>query len=396
MTTTAPSPAVATGASSSLPETMQGVFLPGDRTAELRTHDVPTPGPGQVLVQVGASGICGSDIGFIYGGYKTHKGLDGAPAYKGVVAGHEPSGRIVSAGPGVTRFGVGDDVIVYHIQGCGRCRNCRSGYFISCTDQPHKASYGWQRDGGHAEYVLVDESTCVPLPDGLSYVDGALIACGFGTAYEGLRRTGVHGGEDLLVVGLGPVGLAAAMLGRMLGARRVIGVERSPERIEFVRATGLVDDVVLADADAVANVLALTDGVGCQVAVDCSGSTPGRSTAVEAAAEWGRVGLLGEGGRLETEVSDTLLHKQLTLTASWVTSLQGMEDVARMIAEGGLSPEIVVSHRLPLGAADEAYRIAAAGATGKVVLVPDGAPVREEPASRTTTVGHAASGHAAS
>ena len=385
MTTTVPSSATAPRDSAGSPplrSTMQGVFLPGDGTAELRTHDVPTPGPGQVLVQVGASGICGSDIGFIYHGYKTHKGLDGAPAYQGVVAGHEPCGRIVASGADVTRFGVGDDVIVYHIQGCGQCRNCRAGYFISCTDQPHKASYGWQRDGGHAEYVLVDESTCVPLPDGLSYVDGALIACGFGTAYEGLRRTGVHGGEDLLVVGLGPVGLAAAMLGRMLGARRVIGVERSPERIEFVRATGLVDDVVLADADAVENVLALTGGVGCQVAVDCSGSTPGRSTAVEAAAEWGRVGLLGEGGRLETEVSDTLLHKQLTLTASWVTSLQGMEDVARMIAEGGLSPEIVVSHRLPLTDADEAYRIAAAGATGKVVLVPAGAPVREEPADR--------------
>lgn len=379
---TAPSAPDATGASSAPSGTMQGVFLPGDGTAELRSHEIPTPGPGQVLVQVGASGICGSDIGFIYHGYKTHKGLDGAPAYQGVVAGHEPCGRIVASGSDVTRFGVGDDVIVYHIKGCGRCRNCRSGYFISCTDQPHKASYGWQRDGGHAEYVLVDESTCVPLPDGLSYVDGALIACGFGTAYEGLRRTGVHGGEDLLVVGLGPVGLAAAMLGRMLGARRVIGVERSPERIEFVRATGLVDDVVVADADAVDAVLALTGGVGCQVAVDCSGSTPGRSTAVEAAAEWGRVGLLGEGGRLETEVSDTLLHKQLTLTASWVTSLQGMEDVARMIAEGGLSPEVVVSHRLPLTDADEAYRIAAAGATGKVVLVPAGAPVREEPAGR--------------
>ena len=357
---------------------MHGVFLPGNATAEVREYVVPDPGPGQVLVQVGASGICGSDIGFIYNGYKTHKGLDGAPAYQGVIAGHEPSGRIVSVGPGVTRFGLGDDVIVYHIQGCGRCRNCRAGYFISCTDQPHKASYGWQRDGGHAEFVLVDESTCIPLPSGLSFVDGALIACGFGTAYEGLRRTGLHGGEDLLVVGLGPVGLAAAMIGRMLGARRVVGVERSSERIDFVRSTGLVDDVVIADADAMSNIRALTHGVGCQVTVDCSGSTPGRSTAVDGAAEWGRVGLIGEGGHLETEVSDSILHKQLTLTGSWVTSLQGMEDVSNMIAAAGLSPEIIVSHRLDLLDADEAYAVAAAGATGKVVLIPAGAPTRAQ------------------
>lgn len=355
---------------------MHGVFLPGDATAVIRQFPTPEPGPGQVVVQVGASGICGSDIGFIYRGYKSHKGLDGAPAYKGVIAGHEPSGRIVAAGTGVTRFGVGDDVIVYHIQGCGRCRNCRSGYFISCTDQPNKAAYGWQRDGGHAEYMLVDESTCIPLLGDLTFVDGALIACGFGTAYEGLKRTGIHGGEDLLVVGLGPVGLAAAMLGRMLGARRIIGVDRSLERIEFVKSTGLVDDIVIADENTVANVLELTDGVGCQVAVDCSGTTPGRSTAVECAAEWGRVGLLGEGGRLETEVSETLLHKQLTLTASWVTSLQGMEDVTRMLARAGLHPEIVVSHTLPLLEADEGYRLAAAGAEGKVVLIPAGAPVR--------------------
>ena len=358
--------------------TMRGVFLPGDDTAVIKKYPIPEPGPGQVLVQVGASGICGTDLGLIYHGYKTHRGLNGAPAYKGVIAGHEPSGRIVKAGPGLVRFAVGDDVIVYHIQGCGRCSNCRSGYFISCTDQLHKASYGWQRDGGHAEYVLVDESTCILLPAGLSFVDGALIACGFGTAYEGLKRTGLHGGEDLLVVGLGPVGLAAAMIGRLLGARRVIGVERSLERIEFVRSTGLVDDVVVADDLAVDNILALTDGVGCQVTVDCSGSTPGRSTAVDAVAEWGRVGFIGEGGRLETEVSDSLLHKQVTLTASWVTSLQGMEDVSKLIAEAHLSPEVVVSHRLPLLDADEAYKIAAAGATGKVVLIPTGAPERDE------------------
>ncbi|MFE4951939.1 zinc-binding dehydrogenase [Leifsonia sp. NPDC056665] len=358
--------------------TMRGVFLPGDSTAVTREIPVPEPGPGQVLVKVGASGICGSDLGLIYNGHHTHRGLDGAPAYKGVVAGHEPSGRIVKAGPGLVRFGVGDDVIVYHIQGCGRCGNCRAGYYISCSDPRNKASYGWQRDGGHADYVLVDESTCIPLPDGLSFVDGALIACGFGTAYEGLKRTGIHGGEDLLVVGLGPVGLAAAMIGRLLGARRIIGVERSLERIEAVRSGGLLDDIVQADSSAVANIMSLTKGVGCQVSVDCSGSTPGRSTAVGATAEWGRVGLIGEGGRLETEVSDTLLHKQLTLTASWVTSLQGMEELSRLLSDAGLRPEDVVTHRFDLADADEAYKLAASGSTGKVVLIPAGAPQRED------------------
>lgn len=355
-------------------DTMRGVFLPGNSTAEVREYPVPTPGPGQLLLRMGASGICGSDIGYIFHEYKTHKGLDGKPAYHGVIAGHEPCGRVVAAGTGCRRFGEGDRVLVYHIVGCGRCPNCRAGHFISCADAKHREAYGWQRDGGHADYILVEESTCIPLPEPLTYADGALIACGFGTAYEGLSRTGLHGGEDLLVVGLGPVGMAAATIGRLLGARRIIGVERGAERISFVEGTGLLDDVVMADESSADAVLELTGGAGCAVTVDCSGSAPGRATALNAAAEWGRVSLLGEGGRLETEVSDVMLHKQLTVFASWVTSLQGMEKLTWMLRAEGVHPERVISHRMPLSQANEAYTLAASGAAGKVMIVPEEQP----------------------
>lgn len=350
--------------------TMEGVFLPGNSTAVLHTYDVPEPGPGQVLLAVGASGICGSDIGYIYREYKTHKGLDGAPAYRGVVAGHEPAGTVVSAGPGCQRVQLGDRVIVYHIVGCGACRNCSLGYFISCKDETRRQAYGWQRDGGHAPYLLAEEFTCIPLPDELTLVDGSLIACGFGTAYEGLRRVGAGAADTLLVVGLGPVGLAAAMIARCLGVDRVLGVDRAGPRLDFVRETGLVDDVVFAGEDALAEFQELTDGTGCSVTVDCSGSTAGRSLALELAAEWGRVSLLGEGGRLETEVSDTLLHKQLTVHASWVTSVQGMADVARLLAREDSHPEKIVSDRFSLADAAEAYAVAAEAAGGKVVLLP--------------------------
>jgi threonine dehydrogenase-like Zn-dependent dehydrogenase len=353
---------------------MKGVFLPGNSTAVLRDYDIAEPGRDQVLLQVGASGICGSDIGYIYHGYKSHKGLDGAPAYRGVVAGHEPAGTVLASGPNCTRIRPGDRVVVYHVVGCGECRNCRAGYFISCRNERLRQAYGWQRDGGHAPYLLAEESTCIPLPEELTLVDGSLIACGFGTAYEGLRRVGAHGADTLLVVGLGPVGLAAAMIARCLGVRQVIGVEPSTERIDFARSSGLVDSLVPADDQSVAAILDLTSGAGCSVAVDCSGSTAGRSTAVGAVAEWGRVSLLGEGGRLETEVSDTLLHKQVALHASWVTSLPGMEDLAALLVRHGLHPETVVNHRLPLSEAGRAYELASSRAGGKVVLVPDGTP----------------------
>jgi threonine dehydrogenase-like Zn-dependent dehydrogenase len=350
--------------------TMAGVFLPGDSTAVLRTYPVPEPGPGQVLLAIGASGICGSDIGYIYRKYMTHKGLDGAPAYRGVVAGHEPAGTVLATGPGCRRVKPGDRVIVYHIVGCGACRNCRAGYFISCRDEVRREAYGWQRDGGHAPYLLAEESTCIPLPDELTLVDGSLVACGFGTAYEGLRRVAAVAGDTLLVVGLGPVGLAAAMIARCLGVDRVLGVDRAGPRLDFVRGTGLVDDLVAAGDDAAAEIQELTGGAGCSVTVDCSGSTAGRSVALESVAEWGRVSLLGEGGRLETEVSDTLLHKHVTLHASWVTSVPGMADVARLLAREGAHPERIVSHRFPLAEAGKAYALAAEAADGKVVLLP--------------------------
>jgi threonine dehydrogenase-like Zn-dependent dehydrogenase len=353
---------------STVPATMKGAYLPGDSSAVIKDVPVPAPGHGQLLLAVGASGICGSDIGYIYREHKTHKGIEG-PAYLGVVAGHEPSGQVVQAGPGCRRFTEGDRVLVYHIAGCGQCENCRRGQFISCA-QPDRKAYGWQRDGGHAEYLLADESTCIGLPDELSFVDGALIACGFGTAYEGLRRVDVSGADDLLVVGLGPVGLAAAMLGRGLGARMIVGVELNPTRRAWAEELGLFDALVDAGQDPVGQVLDLTAGRGCSTAIDCSGAAPGRNVAIDGIAEWGRISLVGEGGRLDTEVSDPLLHKQVTIYASWVTSLWAMEELSRNLVRWRLQPERIVSDTFSLEDADAAYALAAGNSRGKVVIVP--------------------------
>lgn len=185
--------------------TMRGVVLPGDSTVRHVTVPVPTPGHGQVLVRMKASSICGSDIRAIY---RQHLG-SGPEAYRGVVAGHEPCGEVVELGPGCRRLTAGDRVVIYHIAGCGQCEECQHGYMVGCTDD-NRAAYGWQRDGGHAEYLLADEATCLVLPEPLTYVDGALVSCGFGTAYEALLRLEASGQDRLLITGLGPVGLAAA------------------------------------------------------------------------------------------------------------------------------------------------------------------------------------------
>ena len=210
-------------------ESMRAAYLPGNDKVEMRTVPVPRPAHGEVLLRVKASTICGSDIRCIY-----HEHLGKGPeGYQGVIAGHEPSGQIVEVGPGCRRFAVGDRVIVYHISGCGVCNDCRRGYMISCTSQKYRRAYGWQRDGGMADFMIAEEKDLIALPDELSYADGAQVACGFGTVYEAIEKIGVSGNHAVLITGLGPVGLAAAALCRKLGAQQIIGIDVVPERLRL-------------------------------------------------------------------------------------------------------------------------------------------------------------------
>ena len=343
---------------------MRGAYLPGGRQVEIRHIADPTPGHGQVVVAMRASTICGSDLRAIY---REHLGT-GAEAYCGVVAGHEPCGEVVAVGPGCLRFGVGDRVAIYHIAGCGLCRDCRAGYMISCTS-PERAAYGWQRDGGHADYLLAQESTLVRLPDSLSWLDGACVACGFGTAYEAIRRMGVSGRDAVLVVGLGPVGLAAGQLAKALGATMVLGADPVASRRELALSLGSVDVAVAADESAPAAVMEATGGNGCEVSVDCSGSGAGRALALAGTRRWGRCVLVGEGGRLEIDVSPTLIHRQLTVHGSWVTSLGHMEELVELLVRWDLHPDRTVTHRFPLEETAAAYATADSGVGGKVAVV---------------------------
>jgi threonine dehydrogenase-like Zn-dependent dehydrogenase len=241
---------------------------------------------------------------------------------------------------------------------------------ISCRSE-HRAAYGWQRDGGHAPYLLAEENTCLRLPDSLSYIDGAFCACGFGTAYEALRRMQVSGQDRLLVTGLGPVGLAAAMLGRALGARAILGTDMAESRLALASDLGLVDDAFKADETALEQITGRTGGHGCEASIDCSGAAPARLLALQGTRDWGRCAYVGEGGSVSFEVSKYLIHKQITLFGSWVTSLKHMDELLERLDAWGLHPDRICTHRLPLEAASQAYELAAGGQTGKVCIVFD-------------------------
>jgi threonine dehydrogenase-like Zn-dependent dehydrogenase len=313
-----------------------------------------------------SSTICGSDIRAIY---HEHVGK-GPEGYQDKICGHEPSGQIVKAGPGLRRFKEGDRVVVYHLSGCGVCNDCRRGYMISCTS-PFRRAYGWQRDGGMAEYLLAEEKDLILLPDSLTYTDGAQIACGFGTVYEGLEKIGISGNDAVLVVGLGPVGLAACMLAKAMGANLVIGADTVAERIEIAREKGLVDHAFFSDGETLAKIKALTGGNGVEKAVDCSGNTYGRQLAVRAAHKWGKIVLIGEGGTMELNPSPDLIHDQKSVYGSWVTNLWRREELVERIVRWGIHPEDLVTDRYPLDKAPEAFALMAEGKCGKVAVVFD-------------------------
>lgn len=343
---------------------MKGAILPGNSTVELREFEIPKPGPGQVLVQTKATTICGSDIRCIY---REHVGKGPEGYIPGTIAGHEPCGVIVEEGTGLKRFKKGDRVIVYHISGCGVCHDCRMGYYISCKSE-HRRAYGWQRDGGMAPYILADEKDLIALPDELSYKDGAQVACGFGTVYEAIEKIGVSGNDAVLVTGLGPVGLAALMLAKALGANKLIGVEMNEYRIELAKKMGLVD-YVFKPENALEEILKVTGGHGVEKAIDASANDAGRRLAIRATREWGKIAFVGEGGTCTFEPSPDIIHGQKTIYGSWVTSLWRMEDLVERLVRWGIHPEDLITHEFPLEQTDEAYALMAGGNCGKVAVV---------------------------
>jgi threonine dehydrogenase-like Zn-dependent dehydrogenase len=222
-----------------------------------------------------------------------------------------------------------------------------------------------------AEYMIAEEKDLIALPDELSYADGAQVACGFGTVYEGLQKIGIDGNHAVLITGLGPVGLATGALCRKLGANKIIGIDVVPERMKIAIDMGLCDVVLASGPDNVAQVRELTGGFGVERAVDCSANAAARTTAIRATRKWGKIVLLGEGGTVEFNPSPDMIHDQKTLYGSWVTSTWLMEELVERLVRWNLHPADIITHRFSLGACSEAYALMASGKCGKVAVCQD-------------------------
>ena len=350
---------------------MRGVVFTGDREIELRTFADPAPGPGEVIIEIKASGMCGSDLKFYR---RSKKGGEGAAALGfadpgEIIAGHEPCGVVAAVGPGVSekQARVGIRAMQFHYAGCGVCAQCRAGWGQLCLDGV-KTVFGVTGNGAHAKYLKCPATTLVPLPDELSFETGAAISCGTGTAWAALQRLGLGGQHTIAIFGQGPVGLSATQLASALGAR-VIAIDIGTERLDRAKTFGA--DEVLNPAkteSVVAAIRELTHGRGADLALDASSSSDARAWAVRCVRTWGKVCYVGEGGDVTLDVSPDLLRRQVTLIGSWTFSIIGQADCARFVADRKIDVEGLFTHRWPLEKAAEAYRLFDTQTTGKGVF----------------------------
>lgn len=348
---------------------MRGVVFTGDSKLELIEFPDPTPGPRDVVLEIKASGMCGSDLKL----YRppagaAFKALGLVDSGEPVIAGHEPCGIVAAIGKDVDprTVRVGDRVTLHHYQGCMTCPQCRSGWTQMCDRTA--TIYGVTGHGGHAPYMRAAVETVFALPEEVSFSTGAAISCGTGTAYGALLRLDLSARDTIVIVGQGPVGLSATQFAAAMGAQ-VIAVDVSPERAALAKEFGAAHAIDAGAEDPVEAIMALTGGKGVPKALDTSGAPAGRLAAVRSAARWGTVCLVGEGGEMTLNVSIDIIRKQLTLVGSWTVNSAKLADCIRFIADHGLEVDKLFSDRWTFDQAEEAYKSFDQQASGKGVFI---------------------------
>ena len=348
---------------------MQGIVFAGDRKLELRNVEDPTPGPGEVVLEIKASGMCGSDLKF----YRAPAGEAlkalGFGSGTVVIAGHEPCGVVVAVGAHVNpkQARIGQRVMVHHYRGCGACPHCSTGWQQLCVEGV-KEVYGVTGHGAHAKYMKCPASTIVGLPDELSFATGAAISCGTGTAWGALQRLELKGDQTIAIFGQGPVGLSTTQLAAALGAR-VIALDVSPDRLARAKAFGASEVINPMETDPVAAIKELTGGLGAHASIDASSSSEARRQAVQSVRTWGKACLVGEGGQMTLDVSPDMLRRQVTLIGSWTFSTVGQAECAKFIADRGVDVDQLFTERWTLDQAEEAYQLFDRQTSGKGVFL---------------------------
>ncbi|WAX81490.1 zinc-dependent alcohol dehydrogenase family protein [Streptomyces sp. KMM 9044] len=333
-------------------------------------EEVPDPGIKEstdVIVRVDAVTICGTDLHILKG--------DVPEVRPGTVLGHEAVGEIVEVGGDVRTVRPGDRVLVSCISACGRCRYCRDGVYGQC-----RGGGGWILghlvDGTQAEYVRVPyaDLSVHPLPSAVTSQDGVLLADIFPTAYEvGVLNGKVRPGDTVVVVGAGPIGLAAVAMACFLTPERIIAVDVTASRLEVARSLG-ADVVADAREDPEQLVADLTEGPGADVVIEAVGVPETFEQCTRMVRPGGHVANVGVHGRPATLHLEDLWIKNVTITTGLVDT-HSTPTLLRMASAGRLPASRLVTHTFPLDHMEEAYGVFGnAAETGALKIVLGGQP----------------------
>ena len=336
--------------------TMQAAVFLEKGKIQLREVPKPVPGPGQALMKVTLTTICGTDVHILKGEY---------PVKSGLIVGHEPVGRIEALGPGLTGFEIGDRVIVGAITPCGQCRACLSGRGAQCSHggDGFEALGGWRFgntiDGCQAEYVVVPnaQANLARIPDGLSDTDVVLCPDIMSTGFSASERAGVRLGDAVAVFAQGPIGLCATAGAKLSGASLVIGVDRVPARLEMAKRMGA--DVVLnyEQQDVVAEIKKLTGG-GADVAIEALGTQGTFENALRAIRPGGTLSSLGVySGHLALPLDAFAagLGDHTLVTSLCPGGKERMRRLLSIVAARRAPFEALVTHSFSLDQIEEAY-----------------------------------------
>jgi 2-desacetyl-2-hydroxyethyl bacteriochlorophyllide A dehydrogenase len=339
---------------------------------EVRLEERPEPeplAPDDAVVRVEATGICGSDLHIYHGRVAIEPGF---------VIGHEYVGTVIAAGEGVTEVAVGDRVLGTYCTACGRCFHCRRGEYHKCDSGRvfgHGATLG-SLPGAQAEQVLVPSAnlTLRRVPEGLS--DEAALFAGdvAGTGYHAVcgdaaRPQPLEPGATVAVLGLGPVGLCAVQVARASGASLVVAVDSVEDRLRMAESLGAVP-VHLTEEDPRGRVKELTDGRGVDLSVEAVGHPEALDLACRLARKAGTVSVTGVYAERAEVHMGVVWIKALNWRTGHANVIGHLDRVLAMLSSGVLDPSPLVTHRMSLDDAPEAYAIYDRREALKVVLRP--------------------------
>lgn len=295
---------------------------------DLRIIDVPIPSikSNEVLVKVKACGICGSDKWC----WETKEPSEH-------IAGHEVAGEVIDVGDNVKSIKTGDAVAINNVKGCGVCEACIQGNYVSCQEDIIHMSHGF------SEYVAVPERNCLILSKNISYEEGALIFDNWGTPYNAVERAHIKKNDYVVICGCGPIGIAAIRLSKLKEAK-VIAIDPVAFRRDFAVSMGA--DLVLEPSSSLNKTIKdLTNGMGVSIFIECSGKEQSYHLAFDVLKKGGKLIAVGEGVHLSLNLSDDIIHKQISMIGSFYSTMEQGEYVQQLLLDGLIDPLKLVTHR---------------------------------------------------